>query len=138
MQAYVWMDAWQQQCCGDDFEVGSAVSWSVFPSDIPDGWVELLLGLTWAQRVTFREEHHVDDDNSSIVIAGIVRSIREVTCRRTEQPRVGWVPVAGSGVVKEVDIADKWSAEPPHDLSPRVTFDGWIVELELVDESPSP
>jgi hypothetical protein len=125
------MDSWQQQCCGDDFGVGSAVTWSAFPTDGPDEWIELLLGRAWADRVTYREEHHVDDDGASLVIAGTVHSIREVSCRRTLQPGKGLVPVAGSGILNEVGVADKWSAEPSDDLRGRMSFDGWIIELEL-------
>jgi len=37
----------------------------------------------------------------------------------------------GSGMLKEVSVADKWSPEPPDELRGQMTFDGWIVELEL-------
>lgn len=134
MSAYVWVDAWQQQCCGDDFRVGSQVAWSAVPQDGPDGWVGLLLGGEWAEKVRFHEEHHSDDDESAVVLAGTVVSIREVTCRRVPQPQGSgqlMVPIAGSGMLHEVDVPDKWSAEPSADLRDHLTFDGWIVEVEL-------
>lgn len=29
----VWVDAWQYQCCGDDFSVGEMVRWTLVPGD---------------------------------------------------------------------------------------------------------
>ena len=133
MSTFVWIDSWQQQCCGDDFEVGSTVRWSAVPQDGPDEWVELLLGHDWASKVDYHEEHHVDEE-STVVITGMVRSIWEVGCNRQERDDRGgrtWFPIAGSGTLRKVEVAHKWSPEPPDDLRPQVTFDGWVVELEL-------
>lgn len=134
MHAFVWIDSWQQQCCGDDFGIGSQVTWSALPQYGPDGWVESLLGPVWADKVGYREEHHDDGDEALVVVAGTVRSIREVTCRRTSLRHGSGqvlVPIAGSGMLNEVSVADKWSAEPSDEVRGLVTFDGWIVELEL-------
>jgi hypothetical protein len=133
VNTFVWVDAWQLQCCGDDFRVDSDVTWTVVPQDGPDEWVELLLGAAWAERVRYHEEHHSDGDPEQ-GITGTVRSIREVTCRRTPERQGSGevlVPVPGSGVLTEVAVADSWGPEPPEELRGQVTFDGWIVELEL-------
>jgi hypothetical protein len=130
MHAFVWIDSWQQQCCGDDFRVGSDVSWSVVPQDGPNEWVELLLDRPWAEKVVFHEEHH--GGGLTTVIRCTVRSIHEVTYRLAPQvrgPDQILVPVPGSGIVKEVAIADKWGPEPPDDLKRQMSFGGWIVEV---------
>ncbi|MGY2877198.1 hypothetical protein ACVW00_004388 [Marmoricola sp. URHA0025 HA25] len=41
------------------------------------------------------------------------------------------VPIAGSGMLNEVVVADKWSAEHSADHRDRQTFEGWIVEVEV-------
>jgi len=41
------------------------------------------------------------------------------------------VPIAGSGVLAEVQIADKWRPEPPANRRERMSFEGWIVELDV-------
>jgi hypothetical protein len=130
MRTFVWVDAWQQQCCGDEFEVGSTVTWDITRQ--PDSeWVKLLLGDTWARRVEYREEHH--DDASGSPLTGQVISIQVVTCsRQPEQKGSGTVltPVPGSGTLRQVQMADPW--EPEHlDQVPMRSFDGWIVELEV-------
>jgi len=91
--------------------------------------VELLLGRYRAERAAFHEEHHGDEALPKTV--GTVRSIREVTCRRQPRADGALVPIPSSGVVKEVEVADKWAPEPPEELRRLMTFDGWIVELEI-------
>ncbi len=129
MRTFVWVTSWQQQCCGDDFWVGTQVSWSVIPRG-EDEWAELLLGREWAEKIEYREEHH-DEIDATTTISGKVRSIWEIRClRRVEirESREVRVPVRGSAILTQVDRADKWS--PEDDLPARTTFDGWVVELE--------
>lgn len=131
MRTFVWVDAWQQQCCGAEFGVGSTVTWTV--KSQPDGaeWVGLLLGREWAERVEYHEEHH---DDAEETVSGRVVSIRVVTCSRVGEPQgagTSYVPVPGSGRLREVDVADPWEPEPPESQRFEESFDGWIVEVEL-------
>jgi hypothetical protein len=50
VDAFVWIESWQQQCCGDDFRVGSVVRWQVRTNSDVDEWVELLLGAEWSAK----------------------------------------------------------------------------------------
>ena len=130
MRTFVWVDAWQQQCCGDRFEVGSTVAWKVVPQAERDEWVEQLLGTVWANKVQFHEEHHNDVHDE---ITGDVIAIHVITCHRTlhgHDGRQGWVPVPASGVLRSVEVADPWEPDRRLGGSGTVTFDGWIVELE--------
>lgn len=38
----LWVDAWQLQCCGEPFRLGSPVAWMVREAD-PD-WLQAVLG----------------------------------------------------------------------------------------------
>lgn len=38
----MWVDAWQYQCCGDDFALGETVRWALVRAD--GGHLESLLG----------------------------------------------------------------------------------------------
>jgi hypothetical protein len=133
VQTFVWVTAWEQQCCGDDFEVGSTVTWTGVEHDGPDEWVEQLLGPDWGGRVTYSEGHHDDEEAA---ISGVVRTIHEVRCRRELQPHGtghALFPVQGSGWLTEVSVADPWVSKPADESRESMSFDGWIVELE-VDE----
>jgi hypothetical protein len=52
----IWMDSWQMQCCGQPFEIGSHVTWTIRAPDAE--WVADVLGHAGAARVTAAEEHH--------------------------------------------------------------------------------
>lgn len=141
MKTYVWVDAWQQQCCGEPFGVGSTVHWNVTPEDEVSEWTKKLLGEEWGRRVEFHEEHHTGEDEPTSSLSGLVKSIKVVTCDRElkENDGIGpkglvWMPVPASGRLREVEVADPWEPEPnPEEHS--TTFDGWIVELEV--DSPN-
>lgn len=134
MNTWVWVDAWQQQCCGHDFDVGSPVRWSVKRLDPDDDqWMADLLGQSWGGRLEYAQEHH--DESGGLWLTGVVRKIQVVTCSLTKEPDVGaghgpgWIPVRGSGRLREVPVADKWEPEAWVD-EPSATFSGWLVQLE--------
>ncbi len=141
METYVWVDAWQQRCCGEQFGVGSTVNWNVTPEDEVSEWTNKLLGEEWGRKVDFHEEHHYSEDEPTSPLSGLVKSIQVVTCDRELKENEGigpkglvWMPVPGSGRLREVEVADKWEPEPnPEDHS--TSFDGWIVELEVVSQA---
>jgi hypothetical protein len=118
----IWMSAWQLQCCGDAFGLGTEVSWRVLPPD--EEWLASLLPLDTARTVTGMEEHHGDENTRPV--SGTVRSIRAVchdmAPRPGENPRV-LRPVPGTTVVIEVDTADGWFE------TDRSEFVGYLVEL---------
>jgi hypothetical protein len=153
VRTFVWVDSWQQQCCGDEFRVGSTVRWDVFPTKDEVGWVDSLLGPEWGARVGYWEDHHGgrDDRGDGEKLEGAVRSIHVVTCERELKTGVGrppggvWVPVPGSGRLRQVESADPWEPEPSNDDRPAGDspqwledpppwwFEGWIVEVDADD-----
>jgi Family of unknown function (DUF6578) len=134
MGTFVWIESWQQQCCGHDFRVGSTVRWEVRQHPGGHDWVRILLGTGWSEKVFFAEDHHTDESEG--VLTGVVSHISVVTCDRVlgdaAQPEARGrvlVPVPGSGRLRTVEMADSWEPEP-RDPSAGWSFDGWIVELE--------
>jgi hypothetical protein len=117
------MDDWQQQCCGETFDVGSKVTWSCVPTDglsLTD-----VLGPELARTVTDREEHHGGEGTRPLT--GIVRSIHavchDVAPRPGEHPR-HFYPVPGTTVLTEVEIADGWFK-----AAGEARFAGYLIEL---------
>lgn len=74
MERTVWVDAWQLQCCGEPFAVGSRVSWTLAPSP-RDGITALLGGGVTVDAV---EDHHGGVPDGTSATAGKVTGIRVV------------------------------------------------------------
>ncbi len=129
VRRFVWVEAWQFQCCGDPFSIGSTVHWDLGPAD--GEWIARLLGPDRAKQVRLVEEHHEGPDTSPV--EGVVKAIAAVTCSRilADDPDYPgeqvWVPMPGSATIRDVVESDPWEPESP----PQTTFDGWIVELEI-------
>jgi hypothetical protein len=122
MSTTVWVTAWQLQCCGDPFDVGSAVRWTLVPPDVE--WLATVLGAELAEDVTGMEEHH-DLLPGATEFAGRVRSIRAVV-HELEQRSNTLHPVAGSTVLTEIETADGWYGEDGGGLG----FAGYLVDLD--------
>jgi hypothetical protein len=103
----IWVDAWQMQCCGDPFRVGSTIAWSTVDPD-PDSLTERL-GPELAAAVVAAEEHH--DDGRRPTVGGTVRSIRAVHCRYALGADGYHHPVEGASTLTEIDTADGWTAD---------------------------
>ena len=134
VRAFVWVDSWQQQCCGEEFRVGSEIHWHGHRTKERKSWITTLLGAEWADAVEYEENHHGPPDalNPLVELHGMVRSIRVVTCDGKTKPNsTGFsrIPVPGSGRLQMVEVADPWKPEPP--AQAREMFAGWIVELVL-------
>src|SRR3569833_203668 len=67
VHSFVWVDSWQQQCCGDEFQVGSSVIWNVTRVKDSDDWITTLLGPNWGDRVQYAEDHHGVGDGLGFV-----------------------------------------------------------------------
>lgn len=113
------------------------MSWSVVRRAYPDSWLDLILGREWADRIVYHEEHHQEDDVGTELLRGRVASIWEVRCRRVLQAQGAgevMVPVAGSGQLTEVDRADPWASDSRHHEQDPITFDGWVVEVDVAED----
>lgn len=134
----VWVDAWQMQCCGEPFDIGSTVTWTT-RGDVDRDWLAQVLDTAVVDSITDREEHHGGEDEPVELheLHGIVRSIDAVFCRYTapDGDRIS-VPVGGSGRLEPRTSADGWE----HDVDPEVPaaepalghdFIGYLVDLDL-------
>ncbi len=120
----LWVDAWQVQCCGEPFRLGSPVAWTVREAD-PD-WLEAVLGAKAASGVDGAEEHHGGLPEHTEPVRGVVTRIWAVHCRyapRPGDPRALY-PVPGSGVLTDVDSADGRVADRGEER-----FVGYVVRL---------
>jgi hypothetical protein len=101
----VWVDAWQVQCCGEQFGIGSRVSWTLARANAKR--LAQLLGSDVA--VDAAEEHHGGVPDGTPETAGTVTAISTVHCRSA--PRAGGDqrvlhPVPSSTVLTPVTTAD--------------------------------
>lgn len=128
MTVFVVVDSWQQQCCGEHFEVGFEVHWAV---QVP----------AVGQKVRYHEEHHGTGDQT-FALAGLVRSIRVLNSdlEPIAGEERGYQPVPGTGRLTSIQVIDEWAPEPQHDPTAPSTesFLGWIVELEPDHSGPLP
>lgn len=121
MQLYVWMAGWQMECCGTPFRTGDEVSWRLRnPISAELGLLDTVLHDGVAASVDAVEDHHGDPSTPPTV--GTVASIATVHCRFAPEP------VAGSGIVAAVAVAEKWN----DDLGDR-RFAGFLVRLVCTD-----
>ena len=122
----VWVDSWQMQCCGEPFQVGSQVAWTLGDAD-PD-WLEAVLG-TDAHFVDAAEEHHGGVSEDAAPTRGTVTRIAAVHCLYAPRPGsdspVSY-PVPGSGVLTDIESADGWTADRED-----AQFVGYLVQLKL-------
>jgi hypothetical protein len=132
VRATVWIDDWQQQCCGQPFAVGSRVSWTLIAPDAE--WLAGVLGPDLSTSITHAEEHHGLPGDATAT-AGTVRSIRAVRCRYARRPGADsrmHHPVPGSTAVTSIDTADGWEREQDD-----LRFVGYLVELETEADAAS-
>ncbi|MFI7636200.1 DUF6578 domain-containing protein [Nonomuraea sp. NPDC049400] len=125
MEMTVWMDAWQMQCCGEKFRVGSTVEWTLGPAG--QDWLASVLGEAAAE-VDAREEHHGGVSKETLGTRGQVQSITAVHCRYAPTPGADSgtrYPVKGTQVLTAVESADRWT-QKDHD---ELLFVGYLVRL---------
>ena len=120
----IWIDAWQLQCCGEPFLVGSPVTWTLRDAD-PD-WLETVLGAEAARAVDAAEEHHGGVPEDTEPVSGTVTRISAVHCRYARQPGDPRAlhAVRGSAVLTDLKSADGWTADRGEER-----FAGYIVQL---------
>lgn len=124
MDAVVWVDGWQMQCCGEPFTAGSSVSWTAV-ADSDTDWLVPVIGKAEAAAITHAEEHHSDGLDT---VAGAVRAIRAVHCKLAPKPGGNPqynYPVEGSASILPVERADGW------DTVDGLDFRGYLVDLEV-------
>ncbi len=128
MRVKVWMDAWQQQCCGEPFSAGTSISWNLIDRDL--AWLEPVIGAAEVKCIRFAEDHHAEADTGARTSA-VVRSIHAVLCQYEPSPNddprhLQHSVVPGSQTLDPVATATGWERE-----SDTHTFVGYVVALEL-------
>ena len=121
-KSYVWVDASEQRCCGEPFRTGDVLAWEA--NERPGAQrVVVRLGVDWAERIRFAQEHHGDDPQG--VLTGPIVRIDAVACRREPHGR-SLDLVVGSARLNEVHADVPWV---PTDNTELWTHEGWVVEL---------
>jgi hypothetical protein len=121
----IWVDAWQMQCCGEPFRIGSTVAWTL--RDASPDWLETVLGAEAARAVDAAEEHHGGVPEDTEPVSGTVTRISAVHCRYAPQPDGdprALHPVPGSAVLTDLKSANGWTADRGDER-----FAGYIVQL---------
>ena len=127
VESRIWVEAWQLQCCGDPFEVGQLVSWTV-TSVVDREYLVNVIGEEAAAAVTDHEDHHDVAEGDVRPLSGTVRDIAAVSCHFAPQGRALY-PVPGTAVVEMRSRADGWEREDES-----LKFLGYIV----TPSSPAP
>jgi len=123
----VWVDGWQMECCGDLFEVGSTVDWTVAAPDIE--WLARVLGDEAALAIDAAEEHHGPIDTEDLrLLTATVESIDAVFCRYEDR---GGHPLRGSGVLRRIPAV----ARRTDDGDDGLRFVGYLVEVRVPDHA---
>jgi hypothetical protein len=123
----IWVEAWQLQCCGDPFEVGELVSWTVAEA-VDREYLATVIGEEAAATVSDYEDHHDVAGDDVRPLSGTVKEISAVSCHFALQGRALY-PVPGTAVVEARSRADGWEHERES-----LRFLGYIVSLV----SPTP
>ena len=127
----VWVTAWELQCCGDPFEVGADIAWSVSEA-VDEEWLSATIG-NMAGLVTDVERHHDGDDIREL--RGTVTQITAAWCQYQPISRRGrtLVPVHGSETFESRERADGWE---PEGADRR--FLGYLVEVDQTHRPVAP
>ena len=118
----VFYEAWQIQCCGKPFRIGSKVKWT---ATVPEN-KKICNGMA----IDFCEEHHIGETHR---IAGTVTRIVAECC---ESPAKETDGQGCSMIYNELQSANGWESEMADDETTKRTFSGYIVELKDVKVEP--
>jgi|APMI01.1.fsa_nt_gi hypothetical protein len=100
----VWIDEWQQSCCGDALAQGDETTLHLRPADVP--WFEGVFGGAFVRGLAGCDETHQMTEVERIV-EGRVRSIHAASCAYEESTDgTGAVPVRGSGEFHRIPAID--------------------------------
>lgn len=102
----VWVDSWQQECCGDPFSVESEVRWTLTDADLD--YLTPLFPPEASVTIDRGEERHGGLPDDAPVTVGTVATIHAVQLRYALQPgnERTFYPVPGSAQLTEVQRSD--------------------------------
>ncbi len=100
----VWIDEWQQSCCGDALAEGDEVTMRLRPVDA--SWFEAVFGSAFVRGLAGCDESHQMTQVQRIV-EGRVHRIHAASCEYRESgDGMGAIPVPGSGVLRRIPAID--------------------------------
>jgi hypothetical protein len=106
----VWLEAWQVQCCGTSFGIGSRVAWQV-GSRRGDAFVRRVLGDDLASSIDYVEDHHGQIDEP-IELRGDVMTITAAFCRFGPSAEGNMVPLTGTTRTEARSAVDREDEAP--------------------------
>jgi len=119
----VWVDAWQQDCCGDHWAIGSSVSWTVEPPNRE--YLDPLFAPGAGVTIDWHEERHDESRAGLRTLAGTIVAIAGVDldyeARDPDEPKMMY-PVAGSARLAPLTKSEG-------DELRRDNFTGYVVTL---------
>lgn len=127
MRALVWVDAWQQRCCGDGFAVGDTVTWPL-ESEPDRDWLRAALTPELASRLTHHQERHAVGGAEPPSRTGVVLGVRAAFGRYAacEGDEAVLYPEPGSAVLVELSRVEGFEDGPTGER-----LNGYLVELEV-------
>lgn len=125
----MWIDEWQQTCCGDPLAEGEETTLHLRPAEVP--WFAGVFGPAFPRGLAGCDETHQMTDVVRIV-QGTVASIHAASCRYAEAPDgTGCTPVPGSGELRRIRAID----DTVHPMGDRDLV-GFVVELTGAHDRP--
>ncbi len=101
---WVWLDGWQQECCGNPWGVGSTVQWML--ADADGDYFAPLFAVDSGVTVDRHEDHHDALPEDTPETVGVVTAIRGVQLRYEPtpggDPKILY-PVPGSARLADLD-----------------------------------
>ncbi len=112
----IYYPAWQMQCCGKPFRVGSKILWTCYRTkSVRNGTA-----------IFFYEEHHLGQTHC------VNGTVTRITAEMCESPKAEGKLTRDKMIYNELSDANGWESERPDDESTRRSFMGYIVELKDV------
>lgn len=130
MGAVVWYADWQMECCGEPFELGDRVTWTVEEADDRE-WLPAALGPDHAVTVTHLEEHHAQDESRLLTLTGFVTKITGAWCAYGPRHVGDDASYPTPGTERFVDLYGSHDLEGQREAGQ--SFNGWLVELDTDD-----
>ena len=120
----VWVDRWQQECCGEAWGIGTLVRWTL--ADADQEYLAQLFAAESDLRVDYHEEHHGGLPDGAQTTSGVVVGIRGV--------QLEYAPLPGGDertlypVPASAQLTPLVSSDAPELLGEG--FAGYLVEID--------
>ena len=130
----VWVSAWEMQCCGEPFQLGSTVSWTV-TAPSPNRTASVLPHQEDTAITDVEGHHFVREEWDGHELHGTVRAIQAVVGRftRSAAHQQLYEPVPASAILTSLSEADGEESKIPWHPHNELRFVGYLVDVEATD-----